>query len=260
MTSDHFPTEEPVAPAPPQPAAEAKGPRGFARLLSIIVSPRATFEAVARRTQPWVGVVAVVLSIGLGSALIAHISGPEQMEAALHGPFGDKLQGNEEYLKKIEEAKTPTVGKRLITAVQAGLGGTAAFAIGAVFYWLACMVVGGKAGFKLTLDVVFLCTWVGGGLALLATVPLVLAKGSAMTVGYSLAPLSGLFGAGSDTSSIGYHFLQSFTNFFSIWELFLLAIGFQVVHRLSTGKAWFAAAAPWVLGNGIGLLMYGIFM
>ncbi len=258
MSSDHFPAEEPAAPAPPRP--EPSGPQGLARLFSIIVSPRATFEAMARRTQPWVGVLAVVISVGLGSALIAHISGPEQMEAALNGPFGDKLQGNEEYLKKIEEAKSPTLGKRVVTALQAGLGGTVAFAIGAVFYWLACMVVGGKAGFKLTLDVVFLCTWVGGGLALLATVPLVLAKGSALTVGYSLAPLSGLLGAGSDTSSIGYHFLQSFTNFFSIWELFLLAIGFQVVHRLSTGRAWFAAAVPWVLGNGIGLLMYAIFM
>jgi len=260
MQSDHFPPEDATTPAPPPPTVEEGGPQGFARLLSIIVSPQATFEAVARRTQPWVGVLAVLLSVGLGSALIAHISGPEQMEAALKGPFAEKLRENEDYLKRIEEAKTPTIGKRLVTAVEAGAGGTVTFAIGAIFYWLACMAVGGRKGLKPTLDVVFLATWVGGGLALLATVPLVLAKGSAMTVGYSLAPLSGLLGGGADSSSIAYKALQAFTNFFSIWELILLAIGFQVVHRLSTQRAWIAAAVPWVLGNGFGLLMYAIFM
>jgi hypothetical protein len=260
MDSDHFSPDvtETTSPMDQQPAAE--GPQGLARLFSVIIAPRATFQALAQRPQPWVGVLAVVLAMWVGSAAISHISGPEQMKASLNGPFGERLSQDEDYLQRIEDAAHPSLSKRVLTGAGGGLGGAAVFAVGAVFYWLACLAVGGKMGFKRTLDVVFLASWIGAGLGMLLTVPLVLAKGSAMTVGYSLAPLLGLFGKGADSSSLLFHSLQSFTNFFAIWQLILLAIGFSVVHHLSTARAWIAAAVPWALGYGLSLAMMAIFM
>jgi hypothetical protein len=257
MSSDHFPTREmPLEPSEAPP--ESSGPSGFTRLLTVLTSPSRTFEAVARNPQPWVGLIALILTLGIGTATTVQVTGPEQMEAMLEGPFGDKLADDEDFLQKMEESRDPSVAKRAMAAVQGGLGGVIFVALGALFYWLASMMVGGKGGFRRTLDVVLLSGWVTG-IGFLATIPLILSKGSSLDVGYSLAPLLGLFGEGVDTSSFTFRFVHAFTNGFAIWQLILLAIGLGAVHHLSRGKAWIAAAVPWVLGYGLSVAVAGMF-
>ena len=255
MSSDHFtPEDQPAAPSP----TVDPGPSGFARLLTVITSPRVTFEAVERNPQPWVGLIVVILALALGTAATLHVTGPEQMEAMLNGPLGDNLADDEDFLQKLEESREPTMGKRALGALQGGLGGALMIAISALFYWLASLIVGGKGGFKRTLDVVLLAGWIGG-IGFLATIPLILSKGSSLDTGYSLAPLLGMFGEGVDSSSVLFRFIHTFTNAFAIWQLFLLAIGLGAVHRLSQGKAWFAAAVPWTLGYGLAVAVSSIF-
>jgi hypothetical protein len=203
-------------------------------------------------------VIAMILVLGIGTALVVQVTGPEQMEAMMEGPFGTDLAEDEDFLEKLEESRNPSPGKRALAALQGGVGGLLFVALGALFYWVAAMIVGGKGGFRRTLDVVLLAGWIGG-IGFVATIPLILSKGSSMDVGYSLAPLLGLFGEGVDSSSFVFRFVHTFTNVFAIWQLFLLAMGLGVVHQLSRGKAWFAAALPWALGYGLSVAVASIF-
>ena len=269
MTSDHFPDDaQPTGGArssgvfeggsPGASGGEARfsggdGSHGLARLWTVVTRPRETFEASALRPQPWVALVALLLVVGVGSAMIAHIAGPEQMEMMSHSTLGKKMAENPDFPQKLEDARHPSPAKRGLTAVSGGVGAVVMVFLASFFYWLACLAVGGRQGFLRTLDVVALSTWVGSGLGFLATVPLIFAKGSVMTVSYSLAPLLGLFGGSVDPNSFVFRFLQTFTNGFAIWQLVVMALGFAVVHRISRGRAWTAALVPWVLGYALSL-------
>ncbi len=263
MPSDHFP-DDLVPDRGDLPEHDALfpgegGPSGLARLVTVVTQPRRTFDAVAARPQPWVAIVALVLVVGVGSALIAHIAQPEQMELMLHSRMGERLAENPDFLQRLEDARNPTLLKRVFAGVSGGVGMAVMLFIASFFYWIMCRVVGGQEGFIRTLDVVALGSWVGSGLGFFATVPLVLAKGSVMTVGYSLAPVLGLFGGGTDPSSVLYRILQSFTNGFAIWQLVLMAIGFSVVHRIGRGAGWAAALIPWAVGYTLSVVIASFF-
>ena len=94
----------------------------------------------------------------------------------------------------------------------------------------------------------------------LAVMPLIFSKGSALTVGYNLATVLSAASPDMETTSFMYRFLQLFTNVFYIWMLYLMAVGFSLVHSLSSGKAWAAALIPWTLGNLLSLALMMFFM
>jgi hypothetical protein len=255
--SDHFPDADFQAQeAPPAPPP---GPTGGLRLLTVITAPRATFEAMAARPQPWVGVVALLVLVALCSAVILHVSQPEQMEAQLDSRFGEQLRENEDFMERMARADEPTLQERVTAGAIAGVSVTAMIFLMSLIYWLGCVVVGGKAGFRPTLDVVFLCAWVGAGIGLLATVPLILAKGSVMTTGWSLAQVVSAVNSDVDTDGMLYRSLAIFTNLFSLWQLWLMATGFAVVHRLSAGRGWIAAGVPWLIMNSFNLALVALF-
>ncbi len=245
------------------PAADptpATAPMGWARLVSIVHRPGATFEAVARRPQPWIPIVALALLVGVGSALIAHISGPEQMEMMLHSKWGERLANDPDFDQKLDDARHPSVAGRVTSGLSGAVGVVFMVAVTSFFYWLMCLVLGGRQGFQRTLDVVALGSWIGSGVGFAATLPLILAKGSVMSVGYSLAPLLALFGGDADPQGFGYRLLQSFTNGFAIWQLVLMAIGFAIVHQMGRGRGWVAALVPWLIGSALSLWIASLTM
>jgi len=52
--------------------------------------------------------------------------------------------------------------------------------------------------------------------------------------------------------------LASF-DLFSLWSLWLLALGFRVVARVSAGAAWGVVGVLWAIGVGLKLVLASIF-
>lgn len=253
MSSDHFPTQE-TQDAGFQASEPDPGPNGFARLWAVIVSPRRAFEAIARKPQPWVGLVPLILLIAISAALTAHITEPEQMEAALEGPFGERLAEDENYQEQMEEARNPSMGERVKGGALGGVFAGLFVALIALLYWGGCAAFGGRQGFKPTLDAVYLTSWIGA-VGQFLTGFLILAKGTSIGVGLSLA----LLVPSLDPKSTAFIVLNVFGNFFGIWQLILLAMGFSIIHGISTRNGWLAAGIPWLLLSGFAVTVAIIF-
>jgi hypothetical protein len=228
----------------------------LSHLITVFMSPRTTMEGIRDRPR-WVLTLAVTLVLfAVTSAITAHITGPEQMEAALDGPFGERLASDPDYQRQIDESATPTVAGRVRSGVFGALGAGVFLLIIASLWHLVCRVVGGKGSWKQSMGVILLGDWIALGLRSLLMTPVILAKGESMTVTFSLGALM----PEPDIKSIGWRALSTFTDVFSIWALIVTVIGLGVVHAFAKQKAWAVGVIPWLVIGLISLGLTSLFM
>ncbi len=226
----------------------------FGRLIAIFSSPGNAMTAVRERPMWFQVSLVTVLTLGLFSALTAHIAGPEQLEVMRDTRFGSMLT-DEQFQEQYNESLDPSTVKRAISGATAGIGVWVFSLLFGLVLLLASKLSGGQATFAQVQGVNF---WAGviNALGYLLKIPLVMAKDSVMEASFSLAA----FMPEVDVTSGMYVFLTTFTDIFVIWSLVVTIIGFMKVNDFGGGKAAAVVGVPWLLFAGVGFLLNRLFM
>ena len=218
----------------------------FGRLIGVLVSPGKTFRSIAERPTWLVPfLVLLVLSLAVGWLTQARVD-PEEMVRYQLGKFADRMPPGE-LDKAIENAENVTPAQK---ALQIGIGVPAAALVTALISALFLgifKILGSEMSFKQSLS-----TYVYGSMPLavaaLINLPLVLARDSITpeeAMGGVLVASPAIL-ASEETSAVFRSLLGSL-NFFTLWTLALVIIGYRIVGRVSLAASSGAVITLWLL-------------
>jgi len=243
---------EPMAETPPQGGATEGS--SWSRIWGALTAPSETFNGLAARPVFAVALVTLlVVGIAVGWMAMGKVT-------------------PEDFVRSIEEAGRP-VPPDLVDDPDTFLGRIRIFqtVAGGVFAGLFYFAAAGLflVLFRLTgSDLTYrqsLSTTVHGLLPLgvAALVGLVVLFGrsevslSELQSGGVVASNLGIL-AGEETGKVGRALLTSM-DLFSLWCIYLLALGYRIVARVSSGAAWGVVLALWAVGVGIKVLLASVF-
>jgi hypothetical protein len=210
---------------PPVPAKSL-----FARAIGVILSPKATFEAVVAHPKP-IGILFVTaLVIGLSTGL------PQFTERGQQAAVDAQVQAIEQFTKQpvSDEAYQQMRSRASLGAYWAIIGTLISMPVVSLIftaiYWVVFnAILGGTATFKQVLTVVTHSQVIGALGALLAA-PVQYAQGATTMAGpFNLAVLVPMLDEGSFLVKV-----LGATSLFTIWGLIVSAIGFGVLYRRKT--------------------------
>ena len=205
-------------------AASAPAPLSLvSRLLGVITSPKATFQAIVAYPK-WFGAMAVTIIVSAvcaGGFMLSKVG----QEAWLDAAIGGNAQINDQQIAAMERM-APYVGYFAIISIVVFIP-VLYVVVSGILYAVFNAAMGGNATFKQVMAVVT-HTGVIGLLGQLFTVPLNYARGS-MTSATNLAVV---FPFVPETSFLGR--LLGTVELFLIWQLLVLAIGLGVLYRKRT--------------------------
>lgn len=238
----------------PSPVAERPPGSAWGALWGILSAPRETFERLAAKPV-WAVCLIVLLALGVafGVAAVGKVT-PEEFLRSIEAqgqPVPPQLEDDPE--------------RFLATMQRIQVGAGTLFA--ALFYFSAAGVflvlfrlLGSDLRYAQSLS-----TTLHGllplGVAALAGLVVVLGREeiSLEELQSGSLVLSNLgFLAGEESGELTRALLASF-DLFSLWSLWLLALGFRVVARVSAGAAWGVVGVLWAIGVGLKLVLASIF-
>lgn len=202
----------------------------WGRLGNILGNPKRAFEAIENKPTWLVPFLITIVVTIISAALLLPLIVQSTVEEVSRNP--EVTQEQVEMMSKFIPVSA-FGGSILLMAVWL-------FALSGVLYFVGSVILGGDSRFKKVLAV---NSWSMMIIALssLVTLPIMLIKQS-MYTSLSLAMILPPDAVGSRI----YVFLAQI-NFFSIWYLIVLAVGFGVVYRMSTKKAMTTIAVMWVI-------------
>lgn len=219
----------------------------FGRLIGVLVAPGETFRSIAERPA-WVAplIVLVALAVGL-QWTVRQRTDMEQAIREQTEAFGLELT-QEQIDEQVEKSKNPT--NQVIEAVATGvLIPVVIITLGALLLWIGFRMFGSEIRYVSSLSTLLYGLVPLFGVATLLNIPLVLGRETVtmeeMTGGILMSHLG--FLAGEDSSMALRGLLQSF-DFFSVWSIVLLVIGYRATARVSTATATSIVLAVWLLG------------
>lgn len=209
------------------------------RVLGIILTPRATFQALSRSIGLWdlLAPLLILLVISIGSQILV---GPMLIEEQRQQIVQNRNITDEQrelFLERLDNSAANRsiqylVGSVTVIAWYAILGG--------VIMFFGSFILGGKASYKETLAVVLYANLVGV-IESAIKVPLMLQTESTR-VATSLALLlpGGLGG------TLIYRFFSRL-DFFAIWKVILVALGVALVYKVDEKKARTVLLGAWAV-------------
>lgn len=223
------------------------GDSSFGRLIGVLVSPGKTFRSIAERPA-WLAPFLVLLVLSLAvSWLVQSRVDPEEMVRFQFGKFIDRMPP-EEIDKAIERAENATAGQK---ALQVGISMPAIalfYAVMAALFLGIFKLLGSEMTFKQSLS-----TYLYGSMPLavaaLINLPLILARDAVtpeevMSGGVLVASPEIL--VSEETSAVVRSLLGSL-NFFTLWTLALLILGYRIVARVSLAASTGTVITLWLL-------------
>jgi Yip1 domain len=196
-----------------------------ARVIGIITSPRATYEAVVAHPK-WFGMLAlcaVGLGVLIGGFLMTKVGQDAWLDAALNSPFSGQV--SDQQIQAMEKM-APYVGYGTVVYMLV-LIPIFMVILSGILYAVFNAAMGGNATFKQVFTVVVHAGPIGL-LSQLFTVPLNYFRGT-MTSATTLAVLLPML---PDKSFAGR--LLGMIDLFLIWQLIVLSIGLAVLYRRRT--------------------------
>jgi hypothetical protein len=219
----------------------------FGRLIGVLVSPGKTFRSIAERPTWLVPfLVLAALSLAVGWVVQDRVD-PEEMVRYQLGRFAERMTP-EQIDEAVAKAENTTTLTRALTSL-AGLGVSALFyAVIAAVFLVIFKLVGSEMTFKQSLS-----TYLYGSMPLavaaLINLPLVLTRETISpeeVMGGGVLVASPAILASEETSAVIRSLLGSL-NFFTLWTLALLILGYRTVARVSTAAASGAIIGLWLL-------------
>jgi hypothetical protein len=220
----------------------------FARLIGALVSPEKTFRSIAERPS-WAlpMILLIVLGIGLQTVMQKRVD-PEELIRQQTKQMGIELT-QEQIDKGVKSIENQTPTRRIAGAVFGAAIAAATYFVTALIFWVAFRMFGSDIDYVRSLATVA-HGLLPFGIALLINIPMVLARGSIdysdmMNGGVLMSNLG--FLANDDTGTAARMLLHSI-DFFSIWAIVLLVIGFRATAKVRTAMATTIVLAVWGLG------------
>lgn len=219
----------------------------FGRLIGVLVSPGKTFRSIAERPTWLVPLlVLIVLSLAVGWLVQTRVD-PEEMVRYQLGKFADRMPA-EQLTEAIEKAEDVTPAQR---ALQVGIGlpvATLVYVVIAAVFLGIFKLLGSEMGFKQSLST-YLYGSMPMAVAALINLPLILARDSVTpeeVMGGGVLVASPAILASEETSAVIRSLLGSL-NFFTLWTLALLILGYRTVARVSLAASSGAVITLWLL-------------
>lgn len=222
---------------------------GFGRLIGVLVAPGETFRSIAERAT-WVPPMLVLVALGFGLQwAMQQRTNPEQAIREQTEAFGVELT-QEQLDEQVARAKDPTM--QAINSVVAIVAAVAFYFLTAFLFWMAFRMFGSEMSYISSLATL-LYGLVPFGIAFLLNIPLVLARETissqdVMAGGVLVSNLG--FLAGEETAMAVRGLLQS-VDFFSIWVIVLLVIGYRATARVSTATSAGVVLTLWLIGVAV---------
>lgn len=217
------------------------------RLFGVLVAPGETFRSIAERPT-WVAplIVLVALSVGLQWTVRQKTDMAQAIREQTEA-FGVELT-QEQIDEQVEKSKSPA--SRAVGAVAGALIPVAVSFLTALLFWIGFRMFGSEIRYFTSLATVLYGLVPLFGIAPLLNIPLILGRETLtteelMSGGVLMSHLG--FLAGEDTSIAVRGLLQS-VDFFSVWSIVLLVIGYRATARVSTATATGIVLALWLLG------------
>lgn len=237
-----------------EPNAEPGGAlatRAWGRPLGVLVSPRATFESIARRPS-WVLPFLILLVLFVAVQVLA------MQKVDLQAVIRDQLERQNQPVDDAQVAQYAEMQSKVGPACN-----VIVFAIGmgviAAIFWGLANAAGGEIGFKKSLAV-SVHGLMPSAVSSLLTIPVILGRqeiGAAELQHGLLASHLGVLAPEDAPAWVGA--LLARVDLFTLWSLALLVLGFIVVARLSKGAAIGIVLLAWLfwIGLTVGLSMMG---
>ncbi|HSK79614.1 MAG TPA: YIP1 family protein [Thermoanaerobaculia bacterium] len=220
----------------------------FGRLIGVLVSPGKTFRSIAERPTWLVPfLVLMALSLGVGGLLMSRVDPGEMVRYQLE-KFGDRIPP-EQVEKAVEDAESTTPARRLLqTAIGLPVAALLYAALAGVFL-VIFKVLGSQMTFKQSLSTYLYGLVPIGVVSTLINLPLMLVRESITpeeAMGGGVLVASPAILASEETSAVIRSLLGSL-NFFTLWTLVLLAIGYRIVARVSIAVSAGTVFTLWLL-------------
>ena len=218
------------------------------RVVTVLTAPTATFRAVAERPT-WVAPLLVLLLLGAAaSTLVIFKTDPQAQEELVRERMEERGMSGAELDRAVAQATEITAKIRPILPVLSIGFMVVAYLVVAAVLWGGVRAVGGEGSFVKGLSTT-LHGLMPQGVAALLSIPLLLTVESvdpetAESGGILASSLAAL--APEDVSPPLRALLGS-VDFFSIWSLVLLVLGFHVTARVSKGTSAAVVLGAWVL-------------
>jgi hypothetical protein len=219
------------------------------RIIGVITSPKATFEAVVAHPRP-VGVLFVcALIIGLSTGL------PQLTERGRQAAIDQSVEMMERMFNRpLTEQEMTGIERQASFGAYGQLIGSffslpiMSLLLAAVYFVIFNAILGGSALFKQVLAVVT-HSWVIPALGAAISAPVMYLQGTMTMAGpFNLGVLVPMLDENSFLAK-----LLGFTNIFTIWVIITVAIGFAVLYRRKTQNIAIGLALAYLLivGGGI---------
>lgn len=220
---------------------------GFGRLIGVLISPRKTFEAIAARPTWVAALLALLVAIGA----VGYVSaGRTDWGDVMRGQFA---QSSQEVPPEIIERQVAFMEKSgTLISLFGGVGVAIFGLITAALFLLAFRLLGSELDFVSSLAVAFY-SFMPMVVGTLLSLPVILSK---TAIGFDDMSRGGFlasnlaFVAGEDTSPVLRALLSS-VDFFTLWILVLLILGYRVVARVSGKTAAAVVIGLWLLSVAI---------
>jgi hypothetical protein len=232
---------------------------GFGRLIGALVSPLKTFRSIAERPT-WGAALAVLLiaSTAVGVLMSQRIDKNDMRRSIQQKIEKSQGQATPEQVDRIVETseKVSSVTRWLIPLFVVVIDLLIALLFFAAFRFFAGSEISYQTSFS-----VLLHAYLPGLLAALLTLPLILSRGSITLKeaqgGGILASNLGAFAP--ESLGPAARALLSSLDFFSIWTVCLLVIGYRAAAKVSTATAVTVVVVLWALYIAIRVGTAGLF-
>jgi hypothetical protein len=221
---------------------------GFGRLLGALIAPARTFQSIAARPT-WGAVLVVLLIAATAVGVLANQRiDPNDMRQMVKERI-EKSQGGEASPEKIEQAmafaaKINAVTRWLVPLFVVVVYLLIALVFLAAFRFFSGSDISFKTSFAVTLH-----AFLPGLVAALLTLPVILSRQHVSLKdaqsGNLLASNLGAFAPASLGTAA--HALLSSVDFFSLWTVVLLVVGYRIAAKVSTATAATVVVVLWAV-------------
>ncbi len=238
----------PPVSAPP-PSAEPK-PSSFDRFIGVLMSPRETFESIARRPDWGVPLIAILVMSMVSGILVASRVDFNSVarEAMEMNPNMAQVPAD-----RVETMVKFTAATMKITSYASPLLSIIILLIVAVVLLFSFRLFEGEGNFQQALSVT-LYSWVPRLIKSIVGTIVLFTKQDIGIYDLQNPVMSNLgFLADPKSNPLLYGLCSSF-DLFTLWSLFLMIIGFSVISKVSRGKSAAIVVGWWIVVNLFSLI------
>jgi hypothetical protein len=232
----------------------------FGRLIGALVSPAKTFQSIAGRPTWGVALIVLMVASTAVGVLTSQRIDKDDMRRSVQQQM-EKRQGGQATPEQLESGVQMATKISSVTRWLVPVFVLAVYLIVALLFFAAFHFFGGSEISYRTSFSVALHAFLPGLVAALLTLPLILSRKSVTLKeaqgGGILASNLGAFAP--ESLGPAARTLLSSVDFFSIWTICLLIIGYRAAAKVSTATAATVAVVLWVLYIAFRVGMAGLF-